>query len=126
MEAVDADPVRHDYNLTEITRLLLKMRDNCAQKEGDAYNDPERQAKYEALQAAVDLINNPSRLAYAKLVRCKDCAHARALPENRKPYFADDIMVCALGRGDPSKGQSVVWPDDFCSDGLKMDGDADG
>lgn len=56
-----------------------------------------------------------------EVVRCKDCAHARALPEDRKPYFADDIMVCALGRGDPNKGQSVVWPDDFCSDGAKMD-----
>ena len=56
---------KKDYNITEITRLLLKMRDNCVQKVGEMYNDPERQEKYEALQAAIDLINNPSRLTEA-------------------------------------------------------------
>ena len=57
---------KKNYNITEITRLLLKMRDNCVQKEGEMYNDPERQEKYEALQAAIDLINNPSRLIKIK------------------------------------------------------------
>ena len=54
-------PVKN-YDLTEITRLLLKMRDNCVGKEGEAYDDPERKEKYEALEAAIDLINNPSML----------------------------------------------------------------
>ena len=54
-------PARN-YDLTEITRLLLKMRDNCVGKEGEAYDDPERKEKYEALNDAVDLINNPSLL----------------------------------------------------------------
>lgn len=60
---------KKDYNLTEITRLLLKMRDNCVQKEGEMYNDPERQEKYEALQAAAFLIHNPSCLVDAEPVR---------------------------------------------------------
>lgn len=51
-----------NYDLTEITRLLLKMRDNCVRKEDEAYDDPERKEKYEALNDAVDLINNPSLL----------------------------------------------------------------
>jgi hypothetical protein len=54
-------PVKN-YDLTEITRLLLKMRDNCVRKEGEAYDDPERKEKYDALNDAIDLINNPSRL----------------------------------------------------------------
>ena len=54
-------PARN-YDLTEITRLLLKMRDNCVGKEGEAYDDPERKEKYEALNDAIDLINNPSML----------------------------------------------------------------
>lgn len=60
-----------------------------------------------------------------EVVRCKDCAHARQIPEHKKPYFADGVMECALGRGDPHHGNSVVWDDDFCSDGVKMDGDED-
>ena len=51
-----------DYDLTEITRLLLNLRDNCVPKAGDAYEDPERAEKYDALNAAIDLINNPSLL----------------------------------------------------------------
>jgi hypothetical protein len=55
--------VNCNYDLTEITRLLLKMRDNCVRKaEGEAYDDPERKEKYEALEAAIDLINNPSMM----------------------------------------------------------------
>lgn len=74
---------KKDYNITKITRLLLKMRDNCVQKEGEMYNDPERQEKYEALQAAVDLINNPSRLADAEPVR-----------RSRWDYLGDGYFFC--------------------------------
>lgn len=52
-----------NYDLTEITRLLMKMRDNCVRKaEGEAYDDPERKEKYAVLDDAIDLINNPSLL----------------------------------------------------------------
>ncbi len=57
---------KRDYDLTEITRLLLKMRDNC--QNGDAYDDPERKEKYAALNDAIDLINNPSRLVNGDLI----------------------------------------------------------
>ena len=51
-----------NYDITEITRLLLKMRDACVHKDCDAYDDLERLAKYYALEDAADLINNPSLL----------------------------------------------------------------
>ena len=54
---------KKNYDLTQITRLLHEMRENCAlRKEGEAYDDPKRMEKYDALNAAIDLINNPSLL----------------------------------------------------------------
>lgn len=53
---------KKNYDLTQITRMLLEMRDNCVPKDGDLYDDPKRKEKYEALKAAIDLINNPSQM----------------------------------------------------------------
>ena len=55
--------MKKNYDLTKITRLLLEMRENCAlRKEGEAYDDPKRMEKYDAINSAIDLINNPSLL----------------------------------------------------------------
>ena len=55
--------MKKNYDLTQITRLLLEMRENCAlRKEGEAYDDPKRMEKYDAINSAIDLINNPSLL----------------------------------------------------------------
>lgn len=75
---------KKDYDLTEITRLLLEMRDNCVPKAGDAHDDPKRTEKYDALNAAIDLINNPSMLP--KWISVKD-----RLPEEEKE------VLCYLG-----------------------------
>lgn len=61
-----------EYDLTEITKMLLKMRSNCIRKDGDTYDDPEREAKYAALNDAITLINNPSLL--------KPVRHGRWIP----------------------------------------------
>lgn len=54
---------KKNYDLTQITRLLLEMRDNCVPGHDYAsYDDPKRMEKYDALEAAIDLINNPSQL----------------------------------------------------------------
>ena len=53
---------KKNYDLTEITRLLLEMRENCIPQAGNAYEDPKRTEKYDALNAAIVLINNPSLL----------------------------------------------------------------
>lgn len=52
---------KKNYDLTQITRVLLEIRDNCVPKDGEAYDDPKRMEKYDALKAAIDLINNPSQ-----------------------------------------------------------------
>lgn len=53
---------KKNYDLTRITRVLLEIRDNCVPKDGEAYDDPKRMEKYDALNAVIDLINNPSQL----------------------------------------------------------------
>ena len=53
---------KKNYDLTQITRVLLEIRDNCVPKDREAYDDPKRMEKYDALNAAIDLINNPSQL----------------------------------------------------------------
>ena len=53
---------KKNYDLTQITRVLMEIRDNCVPKDGEAYDDPKRMEKYDALNAAIDLINNPSQL----------------------------------------------------------------
>ena len=53
---------KKNYDLTQITRVLLEIRDNCLPKDGEAYDDPKRMEKYDALNAVIDLINNPSQL----------------------------------------------------------------
>ncbi len=42
--------------LTGATHLLENMRDNCIKKDTDAYDDPDRERKYEALNIAIDAI----------------------------------------------------------------------
>ena len=53
---------KKNYDLTQITRVLLEIRYNCVPKDGEAYDDPKRMEKYDALNAAIDLINNPSQI----------------------------------------------------------------
>ena len=54
---------KKNYDLTQITRVLLEIRDNCVPKDEEVYDDPKRMEKYDALNAAIYLINNPSQLA---------------------------------------------------------------
>lgn len=42
-----------EEKLTEAYRLLLEMRDNCVKHADDQYDDPKREAKYEALNIAM-------------------------------------------------------------------------
>lgn len=75
---------KKNYDLTEITRLLLEMRENCIPKTGDAYEDPNRAEKYDALNAAIDLINNPSTIAISCNSGCNWISVKDRLPGNGK------------------------------------------
>ena len=46
---------KKNYDLTQITRVLLEIRDNCVPKDGEAYDDPKRMEKYDALKAAIKM-----------------------------------------------------------------------
>lgn len=96
--------------------MLLESMGNVVFKNVPVEHQPYVQAACDAFKAVA---KNVSTVDAVEVVRCKDCTRALPLPEDRKPYFADGVMACALGRGDPNKGQSVVWPDDFCSDGVR-------
>lgn len=91
---------KKSYDLTKITRLLLEMRENCIPKAGNAYEDPNRAEKYDALNAAIDLINNPSmmtrwisvkdRLPTGEdpvLILVKETEHYGYNKEKRKVYY---------------------------------------
>ena len=71
---------KKSYDITKITRLLLEMRENCIPKAGNAYEDPRRAEKYDALNAAIDLINNPSMVEQDgdKPDVCENCTTACA------------------------------------------------
>ena len=43
-----------DGEITEATRLLLQIRDNCVEKDTDKYDDPLRKEKYNAMNMAID------------------------------------------------------------------------
>lgn len=60
---------KKNYDLTEITRLLLKMREKFVPKDGDLYEDQDRAKKYDALNAVIYLINNPSMVQKWKSVK---------------------------------------------------------
>ena len=76
--------LKKNYDLTEITRLLLEMRENCVPKADNAYEDPNRAEKYDALNAVIDLINNPSMLA--QWISVKD-----RLPESTDLYLINAV-----------------------------------
>lgn len=63
-----------------------------------------------------DVMNAPT-IEAEPVVRCKECLHAMKIPKEKKKYFANGCLCCALGRGDPTIGISVVRPDDYCSGG---------
>lgn len=44
--------------LTEAARLLLQMRDNCVPHDDDAYDDPQREAKYKSLTVAIYAVSD--------------------------------------------------------------------
>lgn len=98
------------YDLTQITRLLLEMRENCVAKETDWYNDPERKEKYNALNDAITLINNPSLLVTGNT---SDGYHTfNELYHHRAVLFSVIVRECP----------SIAWKSKLHHDGTMYDG----
>lgn len=66
------------------------------------------------------VIDDAPTVDAVEVVRCKDCLFAGQLRGGSEKYFNDTCLLCSNGRGSPSLGFSVVFPDDFCSDGEKL------
>ncbi len=61
-----------------------------------------------------------------RVVRCKDCLYSEPMPPRGIPKFGEKALNCKLCRGDDGYGFfgiSVVWGDDYCSDGARKVGD---
>lgn len=70
------------------------------------------------------LIAEAKAVDAVEVVRCKDCVHAGAFPNNYAARRFEGGMNCYLCRGDDGYGianVSVVYPDDYCSDGVRRD-----
>lgn len=102
--------------------MEIVPREGCGLVYGFQYHCPRcgwdaplKRTERDALEAARKRVT-------AEVVRCKDCLSGWPLPDGAKPFVREDCLVCAVGRGDPTCGYSIVAPDDYCSDGCKVDG----
>lgn len=89
--------------------VLYGFQCHCPRCGWDA---PLKRTERDALEAARKRVE-------VEVVRCKDCLNVMPLSDDVKHYVRGDCMLCAMGRGDPILGFSVVTPDDYCSDGVK-------
>lgn len=70
------------------------------------------------------LIAEAQAVDAVEVVRCKDCVHAGAFTNNYAARRFAGGMNCYLCRGDDSFGManvSLVYPDDYCSDGVRKE-----
>ena len=108
------------YDLAEITKILLKMRDNCVRKDSDVYDDPEREEKYAALNDAITLINNPSLL--------KPEQHGQW--QVRDTFYDIDGDFCYYAKcsicGRFIQYRACDCPEPYCHCGARMDGETNG
>ena len=59
-----------------------------------------------------------------RVVRCKDCRYSEPMKKHGVYKFGESSLNCTQCRGDDGYGYagiSVVWPDDYCSDGALKD-----
>ena len=62
------------------------------------------------------------------VVRCKDCRYSESMKKHGVCKFGENALNCTQCRGDDGYGYagiSVIYPDDYCSDGAQKDGEAD-
>ena len=62
------------------------------------------------------------------VVRCKDCRYSEPMKRHVVFKFGENLLNCTQCRGYDGYGYagiSVIYPDDYCSDGAQKDGEAD-
>ena len=85
-----------EEKLTEVYRLLLEMRDNCVKNADDKYDDPKREAKYEALNIAMDVMGRsiPQRWISVKEKLPERYEHVLVIER----YSEDVVDICVAYR----------------------------
>ena len=82
------------------------------------------------IEAANFAVHDAPTIDAVPVVRCKDCIHAVDITNYRMAKrFGDHAKQCMRYRGDSGFGYfdlSVVYPDGFCDEGARMDGEAGG
>ena len=90
---------------------------------GDLHNAKDDPAVIDAMtDLTIRTINKAPAVDAVEVVRCKDCVHAGAFPNNYAARRFEGGMNCYLCRGDDGYGianVSVVYHDDYCSDGVR-------
>lgn len=85
-----------------------------------AHGSPERNMLY----AVMGWLKKHPNLDAVPVVRCKNCVYAVKIEGNAKNLFREDAMNCNLCRGDGGhgiSGASIIYPNDFCSDGVRRE-----
>lgn len=73
-------------------------------------------------QRVKSLLLRASAIDAVERVRCLECKHTREKNEYEKNYIVEDVLICTS----PDVSDdcwSAVWPDHFCSYGVRKDGD---
>lgn len=111
--AIDAVPVVH-YKDTNTTVLNVKSiedwQDRIILDEGE-----------ESRSSAVYYADSDDMV---RVVRCKYCKYSEPMKKHGVYKFGESSLSCTQCRGDDGYGYagiSVVWPNDYCSDGALKD-----
>ena len=93
--------------------------------------DVEKDKQISLIGAVADmvvLISNAPTIDAVSVVRCKDCRYSEPMKKHGVCKFGENALNCTQCRGDDGYGYagiSVIYPDDYCSDGAQKDGEAD-
>lgn len=75
-----------------------------------------------------DILRKQPTIDAVPVVRCKDCRYSEPMKKHGVCKFGENALICTQCRGDDGygyEGISVIYPDDYCSDGELKDGEAD-
>ena len=76
----------------------------------------------------VSMIDRQPTVDAVPVVRCKDCRYSEPMKKHGVCKFGENALNCTQCRGDNGYGYagiSVIYPDDYCSDGAPKDGETD-
>lgn len=107
-----------------VSEVIKELR-NGAADESPACRALIDKAADALLSLAAELEEEKQANDGGEIYPCSHCRYSLPLNDEMKKYFREDCLQCALGRGEPNLGYSIVSPFDFCSGSAKKEGDAE-